>query len=226
LIRKNPFYNITIKKDDEEKKVRALTTDEIIKFEEAIKSSYYYEYFITQLDTGTRCGELLALTWDDIDFEKRRINIDKTLIKVRDKRGKQILQVQNKPKTNASKRIIPLSLRLIPILQELKQKNRSDELVFCSKNGTLICPNNIRRTLRKISEKMGIDPIATHVLRHSFTTQLFDLGIDIKSISGFLGHSKVEHTYNIYTHISEGNKDETITKYDKFLEKRNKDGLK
>lgn len=193
-----------------------MNKDEIKLFEKEIKDCYYYEFYLTQLDTGARIGELLALTWEDVNFDLKQININKTIIKIKEK-GKNILKVQNKTKTESNTRKIPLTDRNIIILEELKLNGTSDKLVFASKNGSYISPDNIRKSLRNICNKIGIENIGTHVLRHTYATRLYELNVEIKKISKLLGHSKIEHTYNIYTHISEDTKKEAIDELNKNL---------
>jgi integrase len=158
---------------------------------------------------------LLALTWDDIDFAKNEMIINKTLVKSKEQ-GKLTLKVQFEPKTKSSNRTIPMLDKYSVKLKEMKlnrlnNKFNDNNIVFCSKVGTHIYPDNMRRSLRKICEKLGIERIGTHSLRHTFTTRLYESNIDDVTRSALLGHAKVAMTHR-YTHVSSEMKRTSIKK--------------
>lgn len=146
------------------------------------------------------------MKWIDIDFEKGYVNINKTLIFVKDRANKSenayVLQVQDSTKTKAGVRKIPLTKRCLHMLKEMKLKSGGkNELVFPSKNGTYINPRNFLRCFKSICEKAGLEDFNCHTLMHTFATRCFEKGIPVKIVSRWLGHAKVEHTINIYTHV-------------------------
>lgn len=190
----------------EQKPVKAFSREEQAIFFEAAKKYYYYEAFIFEVDTGVRDGELFPLTWNDIDFEKGYVQINKTLIHVKDRENKSsnayVLKVQDSTKTKAGIRKIPLTKRCLHMLKEMKLKNGSkSELVFPSKNGSFINPRNFLRCFKTICEKTGLRDFNCHTLRHTFATRCFEKGIPVKVVSRWLGHKKVQHTLDIYTHV-------------------------
>jgi len=205
LIVENPFKNIQMPAS-KEIIVKALSRDEQLRFEANVSSSYFYEFFIVALDTGIRSGELLALTWDDVNFKKNEIKVTKTLITKKDKKQKKkILAVQDTPKTKTSNRKIPMTKRVRTLLENLQKKriemNSNDgNIVFCSQVGTYAYPKNVRRSLGIVFKKAEIDKSGTHVLRHTFATRLFEEKVSIKTISKLLGHASIEVTLNIYIH--------------------------
>lgn len=211
LIKENPFQNVQMP-SNEEKEVKALSREEQFKFEESAKECYFYEVFITALDTGLRSGELLALFWEDVDFKRSELNVKRTLIEITDeKTGKKHLKIQDKTKTLTSERTVPLTPRVVELLKSIKRKckaikNRDNKIVFCSKVGTYISPRNLRRSMHNVCKKANIPVCSMHALRHTFTTRLYEEKIPIKEIAGLLGHSKVDITQNRYTHIFEGGK--------------------
>lgn len=213
LLEKNPVYGVQMPKH-KEKQVRALTIEEEAKFLEVAKESQYYIAFVVLLDTGLRCGELLALTWDDIDFDRGTLHVSKNLVAVKDrisKSGKQKVVVQDTPKTSKGIRTIPLTKRALSLLKELKIKNQTKtNIVFCTKKYTYIYPKNLRRAFQCILKKAGIEQLGLHVLRHTFATRLFERGANPKSVSTLLGHSKVGITLDIYTHVEPEQMKETI----------------
>ncbi len=208
LMSDNPFVNIQISGEDT-KEVRALTKEELIKFENAAKDSQYYACFITAIDTGLRVGELLALSWNDIDFVRKQVKINKTTIKSY-KSGKETIVVQELPKTKSSIRTVPLTSRCIRLLKELKLKGVSKEIVFCSNVGTYIFPDNLRRSVKVVCKHANITSISIHMLRHTFATRLFNAGVAPKIVSELLGHSKIQITLDTYITITEENKEDAI----------------
>ncbi len=193
------------------KEVIAFSREEQLRFESIAINHNFGEAFIFCLDTGLRCGELLALSWDDIDFKKCQVKVHKTLISVKDNKTKKLkLEVQNTPKTQSANRIIPLTDRCINLLKELKKKRlqkgfNDNNIVFCSSAGTHIYPKNFRRAMNNICTKAKICKSGIHVLRHSFATRLFEEKVPVKIVSQLLGHSKIEVTLNTYVHLTQEN---------------------
>lgn len=146
------------------------------------------------LYTGCRRGELLALQYKDIDFDKDEISITKSLYHIGDR------PYIKPPKTEAGKRTVAL---LEPLKKMLK-KSISDEYVFNS-NGNLITNRRFITLWDSYCKALQIT-ITPHQLRHAYATRLYELGIDVKSAQSLLGHADISTTQNIYTHISESKK--------------------
>jgi integrase len=215
LISSNPCEGLQMPKQTQ-KEVVAFTRDEQSKFEESAKNHPFYEAFIFALDTGVRCGELLALHWNDIDLKNGIVKVSKTLITVHDKKlGKQIVKVQNTPKTQQGNREIPLTLRCISMLKELKKQRLQEgfndrNIVFCSLAGTYQFPKNFRRAMGIVCKNAKVQSGGVHILRHTFATRLFEEKVQPKVVSKLLGHSKIEVTLNTYTHLVQENTNEAI----------------
>jgi site-specific recombinase XerD len=92
-------------------------------------------------------------------------------------------------------------------------------VIFRTKTKNFISPRNTERSFCRIPKKAGIDKCNFHTLRHSYATRLFELGIPAKIVSELLGHSKVSHTLDIYTHVIPVIKNEAIRALDAFYEK-------
>lgn len=151
--------------------MKAFTKDEQAAFFETAKGYSYFEAYVFAFDTGVRDGELFPLKWRDIDFEKGYVNINKTLIFVKDRANKSenayVLQVQDSTKTKAGVRKIPLTKRCLHMLKEMKLKSGGkNELVFPSKNSTYMNPRNFLRCFKSICEKAGLEDFNCHTLRH------------------------------------------------------------
>ena len=106
-------------------------------------------------------------------------------------------------------RKVPLSETAFQVLKAHK-KESNNILVFCTKNGNILNTSNIRRSFQRILSKSGIEKCSFHTLRHTFATRLFEKGIPAKIVSELLGHSKVSHTLDIYTHCTPSIKSEAV----------------
>lgn len=149
------------------------------------------------LYTGLRIGELLALTWNDIDFDKGILSVTKSCHD-----GKNELGVYGRiidtPKTYSSVRAIPLPKQLIGILR--KYKKQSDCEFVVSKNGKGILMRCYQRNFAQLLKKLNIKHQGFHSLRHTFATRALECGMDVKTLSEVLGHKNPTITLNRYVH--------------------------
>ena len=183
----------------EEKKVECFSVAEQKVLEEALKNDKRPKTFgiLLCLYTGLRIGELLALEWTDIDFDKREISISKTCHDSRDELGRYVRFV-NPPKTSTSMRVIPIPKQLMPLLRETKKKNDSRYVVG---NGErIISVRSYQRTYELILKKHGLPHRGFHALRHTFATRALECGMDVKTLSEILGHKNPTVTLNRYAH--------------------------
>jgi len=153
------------------------------------------------LHTGLRIGEVCSLTWNDIDMNKRVIHVRHTVARIRSSSsaGFTILVIDT-PKTKASKRDIPISSTLLPIL--LKLKTLSSKGFLLTGTNEFIKPRTFEYRYHKILDDCGITSVNYHALRHTFATRCVEAGVDIKSLSEILGHGNVSVTLNTYVHSS------------------------
>lgn len=215
LIIKNPTLNIKLPKL-EEKEVLALTRDEQKRIEKYCLESKKQNYIgiIICLYTGIRLGELLALTWEDIDFNKRIISINKTSYSVKVNNVYKI--IIDKPKTAKSIRVIPVPTKLLDIL--LSYKNKSNfKYVVCNKKESILENRSYQRTFKLILNKCNIKQYNFHCLRHTFATRALELGVDVKTLSEILGHTNVSITLNRYAHSLLEHKMKEMSKFDELL---------
>jgi integrase len=183
----------------EEKKVECFTVAEQKVLEEAIKNDRRMKTFgiLLSLYTGLRIGELLALEWTDVDFDKRELSISKTCHDSKDEFGRYVRFV-NPPKTSTSMRVIPIPKQLIPLLREMKKKNSSKYVV--GDGDKVISVRSYQRTYELILKKHGLPHRGFHALRHTFATRAIECGIDVKTLSEILGHKNPTVTLNRYAH--------------------------
>lgn len=163
--------------------------------------------------TGLRIGELLALTWDDIDFQKGRLAVTKTCHDG-NVNGKHCIIVDT-PKTETSRRYIPLSKPLLAVLKDLKKESKSDYVV--SDKGDPVFVRSYQRTFELLLKRLGIPHKGFHALRHTFATRAIECGMDVKSLSEILGHKNATITLNRYAHSLWEHKSEMMNKLGKLL---------
>ncbi len=198
LISKNPTQSIKLPKS-KEKEVQALTRNEQKLLEEYCLKSNRQNYIgiIICLYTGIRLGELLALTWNDIDFNKKLLYIKKTSYTL--KHNNKNIIVTDTPKTKKSNRVIPLPDKIINLLSICRNSSNSD-FIISSYNNKMVDTRSYQRTFESILNKCKIKHYNFHCLRHTFATRALELGMDIKTLSEILGHTNVAITLNRYAH--------------------------
>ena len=156
-------------------------------------------YVILIIYTGLRIGELMALTWNDIDFKNKTLSVNKSRAKGKID-GKTALYIKD-PKSESGTRLIPLSDRAIYALQKIKECSSSDSELIVSNTSS---ESNITRTINRMLFRAGCETekCGLHALRHTFGSLLLEKGVDLKTISYLLGHSDITVTANIYLHIT------------------------
>jgi integrase len=186
---------------------RALTAEEARRFLEVVKGDPLEALSVLALTTGMRQGELLALQWSDVDVTLRRLQVQRTLIRVH-----QGTPVVAAPKSLTSRRSIQLTPLAVTALQNHAQRlgtarqregcsGRGTVWVFCDAKGIpLRASQMVRQSFQPLVAKAGLPPIRFHDLRHSVATLLLTLDIHPKMVQELLGHSQIGVTLDIYSH--------------------------
>ena len=152
------------------------------------------------LYTGMRIGELCALRWQDVDTEKRILTVNHTIQRIQDfSGGKRTKVIITEPKSQSSKRTIPVPDCLIPMLKELKSKADSYVLTGSCKP---IEPRTMQYRFKRILDNVNLPSYRFHSLRHAFASGAIEIGFDVKTLSEILGHSSVQITLDRYVHSS------------------------
>lgn len=166
---------------------------------------------LISLYAGLRIGEVCALKWSDIDFEKRCIKVNHTLQRVYvNKKETKILY--DRPKTKKSIRTIPMARILYDKLKVLSKDYDEDTFVLTGDKKRYYEPLGYRYIYKRLLDRCDIEYKRYHQLRHTFATRCIKVGMDVKSLSEVLGHANVSITLNIYVHSSFETKNKFINK--------------
>ena len=198
-----------------EKQVECFTIQEQKKIEDAALSAKKDKYrgIVLCLYTGLRIGELLALTWNDIDFEKSILSVTKTCHDGNEN-GKHI-RIIDTPKTENSRRQIPLSKTLVKMLKDMKRRGKCEYVIADGEKPVFV--RSYQRTFELLLKKLGLPHKGFHSLRHTFATRALECGMDVKSLSEILGHKNATITLNRYAHSLWEHKVEMMNKLSKML---------
>ena len=158
-----------------------------------------YGAALLMLETGMRVGECLALKWEDILWNRKGVRIDKTLIRINNKRR---MEVQEGAKSYTSNRTIPLSKEALALLEDLMSKsNDLRGFIFAGEDGQPITYEAIRYQIQQACKRANVPYKGQHAFRHTFATNCYNRGADVKILSQILGHSNIFVTYNVYIHL-------------------------
>ena len=224
IIYKNPCDNVILPKESciqvDTRMQCSLNDDEIEQFRNCALGKYktsneYYsrDFFILLLivNLGLRVGEALALQWDDIDFDKRLIYINKTvqsnILNFNHENGNNVVynRIKKSTKTKSGVRVLQINDDVMQYLTELKEYDKrhhiASQYVSCTSVGTMNSSRNLQRSLDRLINKTNITKRVTlHTLRHTFGSTLLRRGVGIEVISKLMGHANITITYQKYIH--------------------------
>ena len=155
------------------------------------------------LNTGLRIGEVCALRWENVDFETRRIHVEKTIERIYSKEENKTIVIIDTPKSITSVRTIPINSKLYNILKQIRGKSKKTDFVLTGSSEHYVEPRNYQYHFKEILKRSKVKKYKFHTLRHTFATNCIEAGMDIKSLSEILGHADVSITLNIYVHSSD-----------------------
>jgi len=238
FIVKNPCKKIVIPGEagninEEDDEIRVLSTQEVTQITGMLKQDTMLQMVVLfNLGTGLRQGELLALTLEDIDFDKSEVNVSKNIKLVRDiaQDGtysyKTIVQT---PKTKGSIRRVPIPKALIPVLKnhillekEKHQKNgvefTPESLIFTTDSCKHVDARNLSRAWDRLLNRAEVEHKKFHSLRNTYATRLFENGVPLKTVQKLLGHSSLTTTEKIYISVMPKEKHDAADKLNAMFE--------
>ncbi len=200
--------------------------EELKLFLQAAKTEIkWYTLFRLLAFSGMRKGEILALSWDDVDFNNSSLSVGKTVT-----RGLENKVFIGTPKTKKSKRIISLDSETVEILKTWRTTQASEmlqigintlandeQLIFSNSVNELICTQKVGQKIESICRKCNLKYISPHGFRHTHCSLLFEAGATIKEVQDRLGHADIHTTMNVYAHVSKNKKNEVADKFANFM---------
>lgn len=251
VIRKNPSDGVMkeiVKETDKTRGVRrALTIEQQRAFMGYIANHpvYYHWWplFTIMFGTGGRIGEVLGLRWEDLDFEKRIISINHSIVYYPVGDSRKSVQRISKPKTEAGIRTIPMLDAVYDAFQmewEEQKENGFNEseidgmkgFVFVNRNGSVPNPQSVNRTIKRIAgsynaeeviqakrerrEPIILPDFSCHHFRHTFCTRLCEHETNLKVIQAIMGHRNIETTMDIYAEATDRKKQESFENLSKL----------
>lgn len=178
-------------------KYNILLGDDLRKFIKAFEGLHIYNAVVLALLLGLRRGELLALTFSDINYKDKSIYINKSVINGRDRKVKL-----DTTKTDED-RIIILSDEMIKFLKKIYIENNynKNSCIISNMKGEMYNPASFSRLYTYTRDSRNLPKVRFHDLRHIHATILYKSGVQAKVIQERLGHSNISTTLDIYTHL-------------------------
>lgn len=236
LIEKDPFALVIYPKElESSKKVTKIKNNFYSKPElnlflnrsQAAANPVFYPFFRLLAYSGIRSGEIMALTWNDLDFTENKLSISKTVVHDAT-RGVNLI---TNPKTKKSIRTIFLDEETMCALKDWKTTQArwllsqginalsGAQLIFPKRNnelaGTTLANSRLSTFYR---QNPDLRRITIHGFRHTHATLLLEAGLNVKDVQERLGHKNIQITLDTYSHITQQKKQETVTKFANYLE--------
>ena len=215
-LRTNPASHVTLPKV-EKKEIHPLTDDQVKQFLQIAGEDEYEILLKVILFTGLRESEAIGLTWDCVDLRKGTLKICKQL----QKRPKQDGGFTFAPLKNDKTRILKPARSVMVLLERRwkeqaaqrlqagdlwegwqNEEERKTALVFTTMTGSNLSPQTVYNHYKKLAKRIGAPDSRVHDLRHTFATHALTSGVDAKTLSGILGHTKPSFTLDAYTHVT------------------------
>lgn len=255
IIRKNPSKGILSKEYGKAKRDKyALEEDEQEKLFAFMKQNPVYQVYIPMftilLEVGLRCGELIGLTWKDLNLEEKTLSVNHQLIYKNLGEGYKFYA--KSPKTETSEREIPLTTEVCEAFKEQQALNSLlrrfslvsidtyTDFIFLTKNGTPLMPSAVNNIIYNVinayneaekesAEKENREPhfipkISAHNMRHTACTNMSRRGLNPKTVQYILGHAHIEETMETYNHLN--NLESARQDIESFEKKNEENGVK
>ena len=246
IISENPCFDITVPWESVTKERRFLSQGEQNRFLHQVENNWYKEMFYIMLLTGMRIGEVGGLTWEDVDFKNKCINIIRSL-SCQYEAGVKTVRL-TAPKTHNSYRKIPFmgeaeemllfqKKKQDKIKKELGKRYRSDgefsDLVFVTSMGSPVfrhhAEKEVKKVVKAINEQEAFDSVREqrephyfedlypHAIRHTFCSRCFQLNMNPKVVQKLMGHQHYSTTIDIYTHVMQDDINNEVCKLESAI---------
>lgn len=192
IIPKNPATGISVKVPESPQAILNRTEINTLLFEAKQRGHSYYNHWALAILTGLRKGELIALTWSDIDFENRVIAVTKSWSRL-DGLG---------PTKSTKNRYVPISNELDRFLKELRSQSHLNENRVLEQHKEWLY-GDAAKVLRAFCKEVQITPVKFHDLRATFITQMLLKGVPLAKVMKIVGHSTIKTTMRYLRLIAE-----------------------
>lgn len=217
---RNPMKGVKLPSPKPENDVKALSREDQALFFECSAGTFYNNLFVVAVNTGMRPGEIFGLAPEDVNFEKKKICVNHTLVYQKylgDTKKEFHLE---DPKTKGSKRELPMNCeceialkrqfvqKAIIAKRNVKQHEFSDRLFVTSFNtplNSVILSDAIKKIVNEINLMLlpidQVEPFGGHTFRHTFATRALESGVAPKTLQKYLGHASIQTTMDLYVHV-------------------------
>jgi integrase len=198
------------------------TPDEARAFLAAIKGERLEAMYLTAITLGLRQGELLGLTWEDVDLDEARLHVRKALQWI-DGEPQRV-----EPKTRKSRRALPIPSFLVAALRAHRKRQLEarlqagdswgdPDLIFTTALGKPLHPSNVTHGFQRLLERHGLRRQRFHDLRHACASLLLAKGVELKVVQDILGHSQISLTADTYAHVMPAMKKDALDGLEELL---------
>lgn len=210
IINRNPADMVDAPKP-KKTQMRTIDAAEIPEFLQLMAKSVHGDIAQLALYTGLRRGELVALTWDDVDFERSCLYVRRNTVRVHKE------SITKEPKTDASRRTVVLPLVAVALLARLRATSAGAGLVFMRK-GKPVLPSTVTSSFRCALIGTRFQGMRLHDMRHSHASLFLKGGGHFKVLQERLGHGSHSTTMDIYAHLVPEMQRESVRLFDKIVE--------
>ncbi|MFC1970460.1 tyrosine-type recombinase/integrase [Chloroflexota bacterium] len=222
IIARNPADSLDVPKQ-KHREMQVMNESDIHIFLEYAKSTQYYPLFYLAIFSGMRRSELLALRWLDVDLLLCQLSVNRTLHQLH---SREI--IIREPKTAKGHRLIALSPSTVGVIREHRarqeQLRRSlgttladDEFVFCQHDGKPLLPDSVSRAWNILAHRTGLKGVRLHDARHTHASLMLKQGVHPKIVQERLGHSSIQITLDVYSHVTPGLQQAAANRFDEIV---------
>lgn len=207
------------------KPATALTPEEVRALLDGVAGTREEPLYVLAVNLGLRSGELLGLTWADVDLEARTLSVRHSL-----KRRERRYDLGDLKTGTKARRTLPLPAHVVEALRVHRDRQAFeraaagdlwdgiDDLVFRDRYGRPRNNSGVTKRFQKTLRELGIRQVRFHDLRHTCATVLLEAGVELKIVQEILGHSTIQTTGNIYAHVTDRSKRDSIALVGQILD--------
>lgn len=221
MIVRNPASLVSAPKA-ERANAKPFTVEEAQSFLRGVKGDRLEALYSVALALGLRQGEALGLSWEDVGLDAGTLHVNRNLQRIG---GKLVL---TEPKTQKSRRTLPLPLALVKALIQHYERQQQDRLlageewvetglIFSTSTGKPLQANNVLKAFKRALKRAGLEDRRFHDMRHSCATLLLAQGVPMRVVMDLLGHTKIQTTADIYSHVTPALQREALAEMDRLL---------